>query len=407
MDDKDFNYVNETVVDKAGKRRKRIRNIILIFLAVIILGTLSIVIYSNSVADNTGNSSKSGSTDSNESNPIKIILQDDAYEGQMDFEDYKTIYNSLKEAGESASKYIVTVTAVNDDEDWITSYMDDEGVTSGLITSIDDDICILTDYASVSSADKIMVKFFNGDSIQANLRKADTASGIAILCIPADNVKKGTRQSIGVAPFGDLKQIECGDPVIIVGNPYGANHYMTFGALTSITDYISITDDAYRVLVTNVVVSGNENGFVIDPDGKIIGFISTSLSSPGSVDNVVNGVAICDITAIINRLSKGQNIPYLGITGQDITEEIVNLVKEDMPYGVFVKDVEVNSPAYTKGIISGDIIVELAGEQVRSISDYKEILKGKNVGEEVSIKVKRKGRNGYNEYIYNIVLGSR
>jgi serine protease Do len=327
MDDKDFNYVNETVVDKAGKRRKRIRNIILIFLAVIILGTLSIVIYSNSVADNTGNSSKSGSTDSNESNPIKIILQDDAYEGQMDFEDYKTIYNSLKEAGESASKYIVTVTAVNDDEDWITSYMDDEGVTSGLITSIDDDICILTDYASVSSADKIMVKFFNGDSIQANLRKADTASGIAILCIPADNVKKGTRQSIGVAPFGDLKQIECGDPVIIVGNPYGANHYMTFGALTSITDYISITDDAYRVLVTNVVVSGNENGFVIDPDGKIIGFISTSLSSPGSVDNVVNGVAICDITAIINRLSKGQNIPYLGITGQDITEEIVNLVK--------------------------------------------------------------------------------
>lgn len=407
MDDKDFNYVNETVVDKAGKRRKRIRNIILIFLAVIILGTLSIVIYSNSVADNTGNSSKSGSTDSNESNPIKIILQDDAYEGQMDFEEYKAIYNSLKEAGESASKYIVTVTAVNDDEDWITSYMDDEGVTSGLITSIDDDICILTDYASVSSADKIMVKFFNGDSIQANLRKADTASGIAILCIPADSVKKGTRQSIGVAPFGDLKQIECGDPVIIVGNPYGANHYMTFGALTSITDYVSITDDAYRVLVTNVVVSGNENGFVIDPDGKIIGFISTSLSSPGSVDNVVNGVAICDITAIINRLSKGQNIPYLGITGQDITEEIVNLVKEDMPYGVFVKDVEVNSPAYTKGIISGDIIVELAGEQVRSISDYKEILKGKNVGEEVSIKVKRKGRNGYNEYIYNIVLGSR
>ena len=106
-------------------------------------------------------------------------------------------------------------------------------------------------------------------------------------------------------------------------------------------------------------------------------------------------------------MSLGENIPHIGITGQEITDEIIELVQEDMPYGIYVKSVDINSPAYYQGIVSGDIIVELNGKKTKSLNDYSEILRSKNVGDEISITINRKGRNGYYEYKYTLILGSR
>lgn len=403
-DESKFNYMKETVMDKSKTRRKRVRNILLSLISLLVLIIILISI-KNPPNTNDLEKEKLKETD-NALTPIEIIVTDESDIGNMDIEDYRAIYNNLKEAGESTGKYIVTVTSINSDDDWLASYMENEGVTSGLITSINDEICILTNYETVTKADKIMVKFLNGDIVQGKLLKADTSSGIAIICVESNKLDEETLEIIGVASFGDVTRLETGDPIIIVGNPYGDNHYMNFGELTSTTGHISATDDIFRLLATNVAISGNADGFIINLEGEIVGFLSP-INFKDSLNKVISGIAISDIRSIIDKLSLGENIPHIGITGQEITDEIIELVQEDMPYGIYVKSVDINSPAYYQGIVSGDIIVELNEKKTKSLKDYSEILRNKNVGDEISITINRKGRNGYYEYKYTLILGSR
>ena len=107
---------------------------------------------------------------------------------------------------------------------------------------------------------------------------------------------------------------------------------------------------------------------------------------------------------LIELMSNGKAVPYIGILGIDVTESIE---QQGIPQGVYVKEVEVDSPAMAAGIQSGDIITSIGGAEVKTISAYQSVLIDKEVGSKVKIRGQRQGSGGYVDIDFNVTVGSK
>ena len=95
----------------------------------------------------------------------------------------------------------------------------------------------------------------------------------------------------------------------------------------------------------------------------------------------------------------------MGITGKSITTDISE--KKGIPVGVFVEQVEVNSPAMQVGIQNGDVIIELNGEKIETVKGYQQQLKSCKSGETIKVKAMRQGTEGYVEVDFEVTLQAR
>ena len=96
---------------------------------------------------------------------------------------------------------------------------------------------------------------------------------------------------------------------------------------------------------------------------------------------------------------------YMGITGETITSDISE--KKGIPVGVFVEQVEVESPAMQVGIQNGDVIIELNGERIETVKGYQQQLKACKAGSTVKVKAMRQGTEGYVEVSFDVMLKTR
>ncbi len=113
-------------------------------------------------------------------------------------------------------------------------------------------------------------------------------------------------------------------------------------------------------------------------------------------------LSISDLKGIIEKLSNGQGIAYLGIYGTDVPEQVHK--DQGVPKGAYVTDVQMDSPAMNEGIQSGDVIIKIGTTNITSFTDYKSNMSKRQPGDIAMITVMRRGRNGYTELNYEITL---
>ena len=118
----------------------------------------------------------------------------------------------------------------------------------------------------------------------------------------------------------------------------------------------------------------------------------------------VTAYGISDLKSMIECLSNGETVPYLGITGVSVTEEIAS--EQGMPQGVYVQKVDADSPAMAAGIQSGDVITEVDKAKVTTLSAYHAALMKRKTGDSIRVKGMRKGTDGYVDVQYNVTVGS-
>lgn len=396
-DEQEFHYVKETVVDKAKLRKLKFKRTLRVFVVfgaafLLLLACLELLERSRSVEEK-------GRLSAQDRDSIEIIVDNRLNMGSMSVKEYMSVSRNMVQAGNSTSGYMVTIFAVGGSKDG--------EITSGIITGIGENIYVLTDNQILNKGKSLMVKFIKGESVKGALVKEDSNSGIAIIKVPADEISKDTLRQIEEAPVETETLPEPDSPVILMGNPYAATaRYMTFGTLTSSDSTRTVTDGAYRLLSTDIGIDAKQNGFLVNMQGNVIGMV-LGISSGVEEGGRFQAVAISDITTAVSRLSQGKSMPYLGIEGQEINDEVISQAQQDMPEGVYIKNVELGSPAYSAGLVSGDIIVRMEEKNVKNPCDYKRILESKHAGDKISITVKRNGLGGYYEYNYTVVPGER
>lgn len=319
----------------------------------------------------------------------------------MELKDYEKMYQQLMQIGNQVSKSLVDISAVKTDTDWFDEALTSHKSAAGLIIGDNGmELLILTEHEKVKDGD-LKVRFYDHTEAAGTLKKYDSNTGLAVVSVNLSDVDSSTREVISYAELGSSKSLRSGQPVIVVGNPTGSNGSLLFGNLTSVTQTAELYDSSYNILTTDILRSSNGSGVVADWSGKIIGLLQEKTEVEGQ-DNTIQAYGISDVKDLIEHLSNNQDIVYMGIVGADVTTSISE--QENIPIGVYVSEVSLDSPAITAGIQPGDIITEINGQAIVNLKDIVATLLKCSSGQTVDVRYKRVDASGYQDLQASVTL---
>lgn len=354
-------------------------------------------ISSSTVDSSTSESSVSESTVS------ESTEENGAAEGtESSLKNYEALYQDMLGVTEKPKQALVTVIGITNQMDYFNQNYENQQQISGLIVADNgQDLFILTEYRIVENVERIQVTFWDETMVDATYQRHDPSTGLTIVKVDESKLDEETRDGLAVAPLGSSYLVSQGDPVVAVGSPVGYSNSIAYGVVTSVTNKISALDNEYNLLTTDILGSTDGSGILVNLDGEIVGIIAQSYSAKGN--NVVTGIAISQIKKLIENLSNNVSRAYIGIRGQDVTEELSD--KTGIPKGVLISRVADDSPAMMAGMKEYDVIVKLGEHKVETIKQYHEQLGKYSTGDVVTVTAMRKGAEGYAEMTFDVTMG--
>lgn len=419
-DKKNDNYdlYTEHIVKEPWKNSKRIlkKGVSLVTMAVffgLVAGLVMIIVYKtgknylddNKAAMNETTSSTDGSeskeTDPEDTTvpPIEEITTEIPSTVPIDNEklnDYMGYYKALKSVADKAGLSVVTVTAARQGVDFFNSTYQNIADEYGIVISSDSTgYYILTEYSLVKNSENIQVTYYDKTVDTAEFVAGDTTTDMAV-------IKTGSLNTAVVpVQFGNSDAVLKGDLLVATGKLYGFNGTIGYGIATGVNNSVNDTDSIYRLINTDISGTATSNGVILNLHGEVVGIITMAYNSDNT--NFITAYAINDVRNLMQNLVNKKSMPYLGIKGQTVTDEIAATNK--IPKGIYISAVETNSPAYKSGIQSGDVITRINGTEINNMESFMMQLEKNNPGDNVNVTIKRRGREDYKEIEFNLVLG--
>ena len=257
-----------------------------------------------------------------------------------------------------------------------------ESVGSGIV--LDSDGYILTNYHVIEDLDRILVKLTNGREYFGKILGYDTKTDLAVL-------KISSLTNLSEPQFGQSTNLQVGEWVMAIGNPYGLEGTVTVGIISGIgRTNLGITQFESFIQTDASINPGNSGGPLINLDGNIIG-VNTGIAAIGS--GVGFAIPIETALKIANQLVKNGTITrgWLGVGIQNLTPDLANTLMFDNTDGVLVNDVGNNTPAQKGGIKRGDIIFQFDGKPVSDSKFFQQLVANTEIGRVAIVKVFRSG----------------
>lgn len=418
-DKKNDNYdlYTEHIVKEPWKNSKRLlkKGASLVAMAVffgLVAGLVMIIVYKtgkNYLDDNkTAMNETISSTDGSESKetdpedttvpPIEEITTEIPSTVPIDNEklnDYMGYYKALKSVADKAGLSVVTVTAAKQGVDFFNSTYQNIADEYGIVISSDSTgYYILTEYSLVKNSENIQVTYYDKTVDTAEFVAGDTTTDMAV-------IKTGSLNTAVVpVQFGNSDAVLKGDLLVATGKLYGFNGTIGYGIATGVNNSVNDTDSIYRLINTDISGTATSNGVILNLHGEVVGIITMAYNSDNT--NFITAYAINDVRNLMQNLVNKKRMPYLGIKGQTVTDEIAATNK--IPKGIYISAVETNSPAYKSGIQSGDVITQINGTGINNMESFMIQLEKSNPGDNVNVTIKRRGREDYKEIEFNLVL---
>lgn len=306
-------------------------------------------------------------------------------------------YEVLKKISHKVNQYMVTVTISKETVDWFASTYQNVTKECGFVIANNEAGCyIVTDYDLVKNAAEVSVTFASGVEKPATILSGDATTGLVVLL--TETVEE---TDTAVATLSSAEGVAQGDLVLAVGKIYGFPGSMGYGIATSVSNHMSDTDTSYQLVNTNISGLENSAGVITNVRGEVVAIITNNYAVTGN--NLVTGYSINGIQRLVQNLSNSHETAYLGIRGQNVTEEIKE--KYELLDGVYIAAVETNSPAYKAGLQSGDILVGLDGKDVLTMDKFMEVMSEHVPGDAIMLSIQRKGREKYKLIEFQAVLG--
>ena len=264
-----------------------------------------------------------------------------------------------------------------------------QGTGSGVIYSADG--YIITNNHVVGFADKITVALTDGREFNATKVGADPSTDLALLKIEADNLP--------TMPVGNSEEVRIGEWVLAVGNPFNyLTSTVTAGIVSAKGRDLDIIDGKKAIeefIQTDAAVNpGNSGGALVDTDGKLIG-INTAIATPtGVFAGYSFAIPINLVIKIVEDIKVNGDIDRanLGIEGFDVDEDLAKDEGLNTTKGFFVVNVVEGSGAQYSGVLPRDVIIEVNDVEVNNIEEIKKEIKFSKVGDMVTLKVIREGK---------------
>lgn len=317
--------------------------------------------------------------------------------------DYLSLSTVITDMAKSISTSMVSVVGIKHDTDWFANNYDNQNVVSGVIIADNGrDILMLANLKKLADYDSIRVTFFDGTIYDATIIMSDSSTGLGIVSVRKNLLLATTAKDISIIEIGSSASKNLiGSPIVAMGSPYGTLNSLGIGYITSAGNAVNVPDASYNLLYTDITASSQASGILVNLNGQLVGIIDQSFNS-SDMSSIISGLGITELKYLIERLSNGMEIPYLGLYGTEVTDEI----SEDLgvPKGLYITGMEMDSPLMETGIQSGDVIVKFAGVEITKFRDYMMSLYSMTPENEVSVEVMRQSPDGYTKLTMNVVL---
>lgn len=301
---------------------------------------------------------------------------------------------------------------------------------SGIIVGQNDtELLLVTNYHVIASAEELTVQFCDGEQAQAQTKGSDSDKDLAVIAVQLEDIEDETMEAIAISTLGDSNALTVGEPVIAIGNALGYGQSVTTGVVSALNRAIMMENgyesgnygyfednstgdkEINTFIQTDAAINpGNSGGALLNIKGEVIGINSNKIGG-SAVEGMGYAIPISDAQPIIEDLmSKETRLKvdeedkgYLGITGVDVVDEYSEIY--GMPKGVYVSSVSEGTGAYEAGLIKGDIITALNGEEVESMDDLKNELSYYSAGETVELTIMQGSPTGYQAKNVSVTLG--
>ena len=293
------------------------------------------------------------------------------------------------------------------------------GTATGSGFVIDEDGHIVTNAHVVDGAESVEVTLGeDGESFDADVVGTDPSTDIAVLDVDAPG------DQLHPLSLGDSADVQVGDPVVAIGNPFGLDRTVTAGIVSALQREIR-SPNGFTIrdaIQTDAPINpGNSGGPLLDAAGRVIG-VNSQIEASGGNGNVGIGFAVpIDTTReVAQQLIEDGEVQhaFLGVSGTDVTPEIADVLNLDNDEGALVQSVVPDSPADKAGIeagdaqatiggqqlnAGGDVIVEADGKAVTDMSDVIAAVDSKHPGDKLELTVVRGG----DQRTVSVTLGDR
>jgi len=275
-------------------------------------------------------------------------------------------------------------------EDFFREFQDRNGdrprrtsaLGSGFVIS--EDGYVVTNNHVIEKADEVIVEFFSGKELKAEVVGTDPKTDIALLKVEAD-------EPLPFVSFGDSDTARVGDWVMAMGNPLGQGFSVSAGIVSARNRALSGTYDDY--IQTDAAINrGNSGGPLFNMDGKVVGVNTAILSPDGGSIGIGFSMASNVVSRVVDQLKQyGETRRgWLGVRIQDVTEDMAEAMDLEKAAGALVTDVP-DGPAREAGIEPGDVIVSFDGKDVTDTRELVRQVGNTEVGKTVRVVVYRDG----------------
>lgn len=314
-------------------------------------------------------------------------------------EEHNRASKRLSAVGDKFSSSLVSILSKKDKPVW---YNDSQGSTgdilSGMVLKETPRYYYILIPGGLKETGAVDIEFQDGETVQADYLSSDSSTGLSVFCVEKRNVSEERQSKIVIPEFGSTISVPSGSNIIIAGAPNGIMYSVMTGSIIKSGIEMPVTDNIITLFATDILYTSNSNGIVLNTKGRVIGFV-TNLYEKATGHNNIGFVGISSVIDIINSIVKGENIPYLGIEGHNVDQETASA--HNINEGIYLTSVYSGSPAYSGGIRVADVITQIDGKEVTSLSVLHGILKSHNAGDRVVVTVSRKyGKKNNDKKLY-------
>ena len=361
-EDCSWQFIQEKIVRRPLSRRQIIRYIILTVICAVLFGTISAVCFTvtKTVAK-------------------KIMGQEKAEESRP-------------------------ITIPKDEPETQTPVPVQEASTDVVIDARREEVLVLAPSKAVETADSLEVVFSDSEVVPGTVKQTDSQMGLTVICADVSSLEDVQYEKIKPVKLGNSYSSRQGDLVFTVGSPAGMVHSSSYGFISYIAKNVQMTDGNARVLYADVKSRADAGTFLLNTDGELIGW-GTDRYDQDVETGMKTFMSISDYKGILELLSNGIPVPYLGIEGQEVTTE---MEKNGMPAGIYITAAAPESPAYNAGLQSGDILDEINDVKIEGMKNFQAQVERLHVGDHITVTVQRNnGKDEYKEIEFAVTMGAR
>jgi len=249
---------------------------------------------------------------------------------------------------------------------------------------------VVTNNHVIEGADQVKVSLADKREFEAEIMLKDTRSDLAVLRL------KDSHERFPTLDFANSDELQVGDVVLAIGNPFGVGQTVTHGIVSALArTQVGITDYQFFIQTDAAINPGNSGGALVDMNGKLVGINTAIFSRSGGSQGIGFAIPANMVRVVVASAKSGGSTvkrPWLGARLQAVTPEIAETLGLPRPTGALVASVAPGSPAARAGLKLSDLVMAIDGQAVEDPNAFDYRFATRPLGGTAVIDVQRAGK---------------